>query len=360
MKQFLFSFRIIKRSPMLAWVGVPGLAVGLAAVLLLISYLSHELSYDRHFTTKDRVVRISNRLIENNQTSYEAISLQSTLGKVLENVPGVEAGTRIYRGWNVDVLHEQQKFKGMELLYADTGFFRVFDQQLLFGDQQSALAGKGKVVLSQSAAMKIFGTTDCIGEIVQIYYQNGTVSGIIPDMPTNTHFSFDVLASIETIEPERFPGLEFYTYFLLNEDADFQSAILGIKNQNDEAMIPWCEGTQIEAHTEAEFLADIHLFTKTNNDLSASANHTYIYTVAAIALLILLIAIINYMNLYVLHGEKRIREIATRKSFGADKRWLIRLFYSDAMVMGGAALLLALFIVSLIHPYFAQLMGVPM
>lgn len=356
MAHFRFSFRMFLRSPLLAWGGIPGLAVGLTAVVLLISYLTYEFSFDRHFTTKDRVLRVHNRLVENNQTSVLPISLYNTKDMVLSNVPGIETGTQLYRGWNTDVKVDQTTFRRLELLYADEGFFHVFGLELIHGDKNNALMNKDNVVLTKSTAEKLFGSIDCIGQQIDYNGIRAYVSGVMNDLPTATHFDFDMLASLKIVEPENFGGLEFFTYFLLSEHVSQEQAAKGIVAQNNKAMEPWREGFSVTAETEVEKLSHIHMFSNVTFDLSPKVNMTYIYTVAAIAIPVFFIALVNFLNLYVLHGERRISEIATRKSYGATTSWLFRLFGTDALVMGGIMTALALLIIVVVHPYFASVM----
>ncbi len=359
MKNLRFVFRMLKRNPLLVFVNLPGLAIGLSAFLLLSVYLRHELSFDKHFQTKDRVMRLYSQVTENNYSANYAICLRDAFTEIPDKVPEIQSSAQIYRGWTVTLKSENQQFLSLDLLYSDPGFFDVFGLDLLYGDKTSALEGDKKVVLSASTAQKIFNKTDCVGEMVTISEEPFMVSGVLADLPKTTHFNFNLLASMQTIRPERFGGLELFTYFLINKNADIAEAGRKIASANDVIMKPWGDQFNLSVKSGTELLSDIHLYSKADFDLSAKANLTSIFIVAGIAFFILLIALVNYINLYVLHGEKRIAEIAARKSLGANRGVLSRLFYTETGIIGLFAFILAIVITIVAQPFFAQLMQRP-
>lgn len=365
MNNLRFIVRMLRRNPLLVFVSLPGLAIGLSAVLLLSVYLKHELSFDQHFTTKDRVLRLYAKVVENNQPTVYGICLRKAYTDIPAKVPEVEAAVQLYGGrgwaanvigWGVNVKNGGKQFPSMNLMYADPGFFDVFGLKLLYGNQAEALLGKGKVVLTHSVAQRIFNRDDCVGQVVYISDEPFTVSGVINDIPQTTHFSFDLLASIESIHPENFGGLEFFTYFLIRKNADTQKAGMQIAAVYNELMKPFDANFNMQTESGTELLDKIHLYSRVNFDLSPKASMMNIGIVAGIAFLVLLIAMVNYINLYVLHGEKRITEIAARKSLGATSKNLSRMFYAETGAVGLLAFALAVIIALLVQPYFARLM----
>ncbi len=358
MEKLRFTFRILKQNPLLTFVCLPGLALGLAAAILLWLYVQTELSYDHNFATHDRVLRLNNVIVENNHQQTLALCFRDSYTEIPARVPAVEAATQIYQGWEVGVKNDNKQYRN-KLLFADNGFFKVFDQYLIQGDTHEALKGKNKVVINTSTAKKIFKDESCMGKTLYIDEKPYVISGIIKDLPDNTHFHFDLLASIETMNPENFRGLEFYTYFLIHKNANIELAAQKIEEINNKLMVPFKEELNISVNSKTELLSDIHLKTDVDVDLSQKANPLIILIVSLIALFILLIATINYINLYILHGEKRINEIATRKTLGAGKSQLIRIFYSETTVIVGSALILALLIVKLSLPWFSTIINRP-
>ncbi len=356
MKNLHFIFRMFRRNPLLVFVNLPGLAIGLSAVLLLSVFLKHELSFDQHFKTKDHVVRLYNSVTENGTTENYGICLRQAYTEVPQQVPGIKSATQIYRGWNVFAEYRKVRFSGLNLLYSDKEFFDVFGLDLLYGSREEALSGTNKVVLNESTALKIFNHTDCVGEIIQVSETSLTVTGVIKDLPNTTHFNFDLLASLETVKPEEWGGLELFTYYRINDNANITSVGEEISKANNKIMQPWAEPFNLTVKSGVEKLTSLHLHTVVDSDLSAKGSITNITIIAVIAFFILLIAVINFINLYVLHGEQRIAEIASRKSLGATKFVLSKLFFTETGIIGLMAFVLAVLISAGIQPYFSQVM----
>ena len=347
---------MLSRNPLLVFVSIPGLAIGLSAVLLLSVYLNHELSYDKHFPTKDNVLRLYNTVFENNQKTTYGICLRKAYTEIPQRVPEIEAATQIYRGWSVTAEYQKKKYPSLNMLYVDNGFFDVFGLELLHGDKKDALLGKNNAVITASTAQKIFGSTDCLGAVLEVSEEAFSITGIIKDLPPNTHFKSDLLISMETINPEGWGGLELYSYFRINDKANLKKVGEKIAKENNALMKPWGEPFNLTVESGTEKLADLHLHSVVDFDLSPKANLTQIYIIAGIAFFVLLIALVNFINLYILHGEKRLSEIAARKVIGASRTNLTKIFYSETGIIGLLALVLALVITFFAQPYFDGLM----
>lgn len=361
MKNILFSLRMLQRNKLLTFVGIPGLAIGLAVVLLLVSYLKREYSFDKHFSTKDRVVRLYNTAVEGESGTY-GICLRKAYDEIPAQIGEVESATQIYNGWTdkMTVASSKESYEDLHKLYADEGFFQVFDQKLFVGNKTDALKGKNKMVLTQSTAQKLFGTTDCVGQQIQMEGSknpNYTVSGVVEDLPENSHLKYDLLVSMETLPLKYFGGLEFMTYFLVKNNADVQTTAKKIAQANDEIMKPWMENVGVKTVSETVLLRDAHFFTKVSYDMTPTVNMKYLWIVGGIVALVLLIAMVNFINLYSLHSGKRIGEIAMRKSLGASYNRLAGLFLSDTSIMAIIAFLLALVITYLSAPFFSTLLN---
>jgi putative ABC transport system permease protein len=356
MKNLQFIFRMFKRNPLLVFVNIPGLAIGLSAVLLLSVYLKHELSFDKHFKNKDYVLRLYNSVTENGHTENYGICLRNAYTEIPSQIPEIKAATQIYRGMEATAEYQKVRYPGLQLLFADKAFFDVFGLDLLCGNSNDALQGEKKVVINESTAKKIFNRTDCLGEIILVGDIPVTVSGVIRDLPNTTHFNFDILASMETVHPEQWGGLELFTYYRINDNADMNETGKKIAAANEKIIAPWAKPFDLKVKSGVEKLTSLHLNSVVNYDLSAKGSITQITIVASIAFFILLIAIVNFVNLYVLHGENRIAEIAERKSLGATKYKLSELFFTETGIIGLSALFLALIISILVQPFFARIM----
>lgn len=358
MNQLKISFRNFKHSPLLLFINLPGLAIGLAAFLLLVVFLKHETSYDQHFSTKDQVVRLVNTITEDNSKENYAICLRSAYTEIPDEIPEISKACQIFRGWNQTIKKGTDQFQADDLLYVDPEFFDVFGLSLLSGNKQDALLQRNQLVLSESFAQRIFGNMDCMGETVIIEGQNYSIGGVIRDLPLTTHFQFDVLCSMSTIDPNDFGGLEFFTYYLLQDNVDIQQVGEKIATLNDKDINELFKSFNATSQSGIEALTQLHLHSIADWDLSAKGSVGNIILIAALAIFILLIAIINFINLYVFHGEKRLLEIGMRKSFGASLGSLKKLFYLETAILCIIGFVFAFLLSFAILPYFSHLMRV--
>jgi putative ABC transport system permease protein len=356
MKDLIFVLRSLKRSPFILLVNVAGLGLAFTTVILTLTFIRYELSYDQHFTTKGRVVRLYNKATDNTSTSIYSIGLRNAYLQIPANVPEVEAATQIYRGWEVMIDSKERKFDGLKLLYADKEFFKVFGLDLIYGNQNDALLGEKKIVFSQSTAQKVFHRLNCIGEVIKMDGEPYTITGVTKDLPKNSHFRYDLLISMQTIHPERFGGLEFYTYFLLSPNADQKDAGNKIAVANNKIMVPWAANTNSKIESGVEPLTRLYMHSIANDAISARGNFSQIILVSLIAAFVLLIAVVSFINLYIIQGEKRISEIATRKMFGARKAEIARLFFLETGIVFLLSVALASFVTYSVLPSFAELL----
>jgi len=355
MKDLIFVLRMLRRSPFILIVNVIGLSLAFSTLLLTLALVKYEFSYDKHFSTKDRVVRLYNKATDNTSTSIYSIGLRDAYIQIPAQVPEVEAATQIYRGWKVMVNSKEKKFDGLEMLYADKEFFKVFGLDLIYGNKSDALLGDKKIVLSGSSAQKIFNRLNCAGEVVKMDDELYTVTGVVKDLPKNSHFNFDLLVSMQTIHPERFGGLEFFTYFLLYPNADLKKAGEKIAAVNNKVMVPWAANTNSRIESGVEPLKRVYLHSITDDAISVRGNFRQIILVSLITIFVLLIAVVSFINLYIIQGEKRIAEIATRKMFGARKSNIARLFFLETAIVFLLACALAFLVTYITLPDFANL-----
>ncbi len=354
LKQIINTLRNFRNRPLLLFISIPGLAIGLTAVMILMIYVKHEVSYDNHFPTKDRVGRLYNKVIDEHGSATYPITLRSAYTDVPPQIPEVDLTVQLYRGGDFKIRHQESQFDRQYGLYSDATFFDVFGLNLISGNKENALAAPLSVVLSESLAMKIFNSVECVGKIIETKNKKYTITGVVKDLPANTHFSFDLLLSMSSIQPEQYGGLEFFTYYLLNKEADFESVGLKISSVYNAILSEkFCPPFQ-ETQSGIEPLTDLHLFSAAESDLSAKGNVKDLYTLGFLAVFILLIAVINTINSFVLYGEKRSLEIGIRKSLGGGKRHLQKLFYFESAVLCMAAFILALLVTQAITPLFAE------
>lgn len=346
------------------YISIPGLAVGLCAVLLLGVHLKYEFSFDKHFPTGNRVLRLCNVLHDPDNTSTLSISLRTAYNQLPAQVPEVEKAVQMYPEGNSTVKTENGTYGNLNMLYADPEFFDVFGLKLLQGNTSDALIGKDNIVLSKSTAERLFGAVDCIGKALKFNDRQLFVAGVINDIPKTTHFKFDMLRPLESHEYMAKQGsLEFRTYYLIRKGASPDKAAQNIAAANDRLMLVWKKRgslNNVKSETVTERLRDIHLHTKAQDDLVPKTNLSQLFIVIGIAVFILLIALINFINMYLLHSEKRIAEIASRKVAGASRAELAFQFYCENSVIASIALLLGLGLAVFVQPYFAKITNLPL
>lgn len=358
LRHLKYSFRNFKKNSILIFVNIPGLTLGLTIFLLLMFLLIHELSYDSYFPNKERIVRLYNILSEKNSTQTLPICLREAYTKIPSEIPEIESAVQIYRGWNVNVNYQNKKILSQPMLYADSSFFKVFGLKLLEGNIQNALKDKNSVVITQNLAKKLFNTEEAMGKQIKIDDELYTISGIIQKLPTSTHFNFDVLASMNAVNIKVLQGFEFFTYYLLKKDINRKLAENKIVQLNNKIAEDKFKDFNVSFKVKSgiEPLKSIHLHTMADFDLSPKGNLKLIYTIALLAFLVLLIAVVNHINLFVLHGEKRFMEIGIRKTLGADKKHLIKMFYFETFIITSISFLLAILLSQIALPYFSALM----
>lgn len=364
MKNMRFALRMLKRSPLLVYISIPGLAIGLCTLLLFSVYLKHEFSFDKHFPTNEKVLRLCNTMHGENGPETLCIGLRTAYTQLPQQVPEIEKAVQLYPGWDADVKAGENTFKDIQSLYVDEEFLDVFGLNLLKGNTKEALAGKTNVVLTKSTAERLFGTSDCIGRDLLFDNTSVFVSGVVDDLPKTTHFSFDMLLPMKSNDFILEQGsLEFRTYYLLKEGANREIAAKNIIAANDELMKVWkLRGRLNETKTETsvDLLRNIHLDTKAQGDLVPKTNRMQLLIIVGIAIFIFLIAIINFINMYLLHGEKRIAEIASRKVVGATRGSLAMQFFRENAIIAVGALVLGLWMAVGVQPFFARMIDLPL
>ncbi len=346
-KQIILSIKNFKRTPLLFFISIPGLVIGITAAVLLIAFIQYETSFDKFFPNKNRVVRLYNIWIEDNSVDAFPICLRKAYTEIPNQIPEIEKAVQIYRGGKTNVHFNKNQFNSKKLLYVDSEFFDVFGLSLLQGDKTNALTQKYMVVLTESLAKKIFNKTDCLGKNIKIGNDNYTITGVIKDFPKNSHINFDLLASLSTFDLSIFQGLEFFTYYLLNKDADFKSADSKISALNNKLLDGKFGQFNAKFKSGTEKLLDIHLHSITDFDLSDKGDKKQIFILSFIVFFILLIAVVNYINLFVLYGEKRAGEIGIKKTFGASRSDIIKIIYFDAVLVNLIAFALTFILIAI-------------
>ncbi|HTE07359.1 MAG TPA: ABC transporter permease, partial [Flavitalea sp.] len=344
-------------------INVAGLALGLSASLLLTTWIIHELSYDKFHPLGNRIYRSSLEYSFGGQTSKTAVSPTALLPTLQKNFPEVENGVRVYNSSAYRpylVRHEHKVFQEGRFSYADSTFFQLFSFPLLQGDADKALILPNSVVVTASAAKKYFGDEDPVGKTMQVNNaKDYIVTGVMADVPTNSILQFDFLASFSSLDAAKeqiWWSANYETFVLLTPDADV--ALLTQKTEDIVKAALASELTNPGDYVKYNFLplADIYL----RSDMLESrpvSNIQYIYIFGGIALLVLVIACINYINLATARASERAKEVGVRKVVGAARYQLFLQFIGESVIITTVSLVIALLIARLTIPTFNTLTG---
>ena len=366
------ALRTIRKNPGYAGVNIFGLTLGITSFLLILLVIRFELNYDKFHKDSHRIVRINNELRLSNG-NYKYPNSNGALGPALLNeMPEVTDFVRLSGGGQKLIFEvDTELFSEEDLFFAERNFFEFFDFELLQGVKDQVLSAPNTVVLTTSAATRFFGSQDVVGKVLKVKNDpdiNYTVTGIMADVPDNSHIQFNVLFSLETIRTPQ-PGNNgqgldnnwqnggFYTYLKLT-DLDqmdkVQAKMLDLKAQNVS------ENNSHLINPSLVAFEDIHLKSNLRNEIVPNGSMDFVYIFSAVALFILVIAGINYMNLATARSAKRAQEVGIRKVLGAYKKQLISQFLGESIILTLLSALLSIGIVALLVKPFGAYLNRPL
>ncbi|MCP4727618.1 MAG: FtsX-like permease family protein [bacterium] len=361
------AFRNIKNHKSYSFINIAGLAIGLACCMLILLFVQDELSYDKFHNNADNIYRIAVDTNINGVFRPYSIVPGITGQAFTEQIPEVTANTRFMsfailgQGTNTIITYEDKTYEENNIFVATPTFFDIFSFHFVSGSRKNVLSEPGSVVIPEKIAEKIFGDEEAIGKTIN-HSQFGdlTVTGVIRDIPRNSHFRFDYLFSINTLAENvrnavlnTWRPLRLWTYVIIEPGAD----ISGIEAKMNSIASTTAIGDRArETNSAFDFklqkLTDIHLRSDRELELDANGNITFIYVFSAVAAIILIIACINFMNLSTARSIKRAREVGMRKVFGAYRKNLIIQFLSESAVTAFLSFIIALILVYLLLPAF--------
>lgn len=368
---FTIAIRTITKNLAYASVNIFGLTVGMTSFLLIVLVIQYELSYDRFHRDAERILRINNELQLSNG-NYRYPTCPPALPVALyEELPEVTDFTRLTGGGQQVIIEvDTELFREEDHFFAEKNFLEFFDFNWIAGDKQRALIDPNTIVLTKSAALKYFGTESVIGKKITVKGQgdvNYEVRGLMEDPPKNSHIQFSMLFSLETIRNRQnnngaamdnnWRGDGFYSYIkVLNEDSQY---IIEDKfNELEERHIDKERANMFNPSLTT--LTDIHLYSNLRNEIVPNGSIDVVYILAAVALFILIIASINYMNLATARSAKRAQEVGIRKVLGAYRKQLIGQFLGESLVLALVSAVLSVMLVVLIAEPFGALLNKPL
>ena len=351
------ALRSLRRHRAYSFINIAGLAVGMACVLLIVLYIQDERSYDQYHVKKDRIYRLVTGVA---QAAYDGIAkVPGAWGPAaLEDLPGIEAMARLRFSSTVLVNRGDLQFYEGGGFYTDPAVFDVFSFAMQQGDPATALDDPNGIVLTESLARKYFSEENPLGQTLTFdNQQERIVTGVLADVPANSHFTFTFLLPIAA-EPDSLQydwvRNQHYTYVLLEANTAPEAV---------RAQMPAVLARRIGEEAAANYtprlqaLTDIHLGSNLWREMAVNGNRDYLYLFGAVAFFILLIACINFMNLATARSARRAREVGVRKASGARRSALMQQFLGESILMSVIAVVLAVGLVSLLLPSFNQITG---
>ncbi len=355
---FKTAWRNLQRNKIYAAINIGGIAVGLAAFWLITLYVSDELSYDRSFKNANRIYRVAQHASWQGGNANLAITSAPFATAFKTTFPEVEYAARIDLEGGGVIKYGDKTFKQDDICFADNSLFNLFDYHFLYGDAKTALTQPQSIVITKKLANKIFGdASKAINQTILFGSDNfpNKITGVIDDMPQNSHLQFSGIRSFgNALANDTWNNTYLYTYLLLKKQTNIKS--FEKKLQAFEKKLA-AEMGYTTFHIELQPLTFIHLHSNLDYELSPNGSISRVYMFIVIGVLILLIALINYMNLSTARATTRVKEIGIRKVIGSARKHLVGLFISEALLVTFIAAILASFLVQISLPFFNQLSG---
>lgn len=366
---FKIAWRNLLKHKTNNFLNIAGLALGVACCLLISFYVTEELSYDKGFKDSDSIYRITRENFGDNAKHWAATA-PPLASSIKEYLPEVSEVTRLSYVNTRVLSSSDKKFEEKDGYYADANFLSVFGMKLEHGDTGKALADVNTIVLTTPMAKKYFGDKEPIGQMIKMVHGGDEillrVTGVFEPVPFNTHFKFDYLVSMPTMNNVVGDAMNsktwsgFYTYVKVREDASLKAMEAKVpsfllKFYADQGK----SEKQILADGTIHFqpISDIHLHSKLEKEMTPNGDIRYVYIFSFTALLILFIACINFINLSTVQALKRIKEIGVRKTIGASRKGLIGQFLSETILQTLISVILAIVLFWIALPYYQLITG---
>ncbi|MCD4795582.1 MAG: ABC transporter permease, partial [Candidatus Cloacimonetes bacterium] len=347
-------------------INIFGLALGLAACILVGLYIYQDLHYDNYHQNGDNIYRITVKTIAPNGSDHNAQTPALVAPTLEQHFPEIEKISRIYFSSKDLITYEDMKFYEEDIVFADEDFFDMFSYKTLQGNPAKFLKKENTIIITRKIADKYFGTENPVGQIFNFNNRiNLEIAGVIENVPVNSHFTFDMVVTYKTLVD--LPqgnyldqwGATFgsYTYVMLHPETDIEQLI----NKVDPFLTDKMETSpRITKSVVLQPIESIHIFSDLGDEIDPNSSVTYIIILGSISIFILILACINFVNLTTARAVKRAREIGVRKVFGAYKLQLIRQFLGESILITLIALGFAFVLVELFEPSFSHLIGSPL
>ncbi|WP_242927428.1 ABC transporter permease [Pontibacter vulgaris] len=363
---FKIAIRNLVRNKVYSAINIAGLALGVASCILIFLYVQDELSYESNFSKADRIVRVVGEVnFEGQQDNFAVTPLP--LENEVRKFAGIQTVTQLSKLNKQTIWYNNQAFSEDNLLIADSSFFTVFDYKFIVGDPATALDAPNTIALSEELAIKFFGNAEqALGKVLKFSNDSYKVTGVFRN-EKHSHLDPSGLVSNMSVRNRLSPvelknlwfNLNYYTYILLPGEAQKSGIQQQLDNLTTKTINPWLKENRLNAQMRflVQPLKDIHFDSRYAHGLAPTGNMAYVYIFSAVAVFLLLIASINYMNLATARSAKRAKEVGLRKVVGADRTQLVSQFLGESLLLTILAMLLALALVEVLLPSFNTLTG---
>jgi putative ABC transport system permease protein len=364
LKNYLkIALRNLLRQKSYSAINIAGLAIGISCFILILLFIFDEMSYDKFHSKANRIYRLIEKIDNEGQGEESSSCPLPVMQAVLTEYPiYVEEAVRVFNFQQptFSLQIDDRKFNERKIFFVDSTFFKIFDYKFVEGDKEQALNGPNSIILTKQMADKYFGKGNALGKtLIWEGNFNLQVTGIIEEVPAQSHLHFDALISFSTIRVFTGPGFgtnwiwnPAWTYILLRE---------GIKPENIEKEFPefiekyYPDNIKAQVTHYLQPLLDIHLKSKLDYEIEPNNDLTTVYIFGIVGILILLIACINFMNLATARSAKRSREVGMRKVLGAERKQLIWQFIGESILITFISVIVSLLLIELILPLFNSL-----
>ena len=356
---FKIALRYLQKNKLYSFVNIIGLTIGIASCILIGLYIWHEQSFDRFHNNANRIARVTWEYNFDDQANSVALTGTKVGPEFKRNFPEVQAYVRTMKYPRV-IAYKDKLFDEKGFFYADSAFFSMFSFPLISGDPTKVLDAPDKLVITRTAAKKYFGNSDPVGQSVKVGVKDFLITGVAADVPDNSQIQFDFVgtfSSLNASKTEKWNEANYITYLLLRNKDDIKTVQAKIDNYSNTILKKEMELTgNAYSKFHLEPLASVHLHSKLDG-FEPNGSMLYIYVLGAVAVLILLIACVNYTNLSTAQSAGRGAEVGMRKVLGAGSKQIFYQFISESFLLTILSIVLAICLSAILLPYFNQLSG---
>jgi len=354
---FIVAFRNLKRNKIFSFINIGGLAIGLAACWLIALYVANETSYDSYHARANRIYRVAQHGSWSGGNFDLAVTPPPMAAALKTEYPEIEQTVRFDAEGGGAITYGNQRLQVGDMMFADSTVFKVFSYSFLYGDPSTALSKPQSIVITKTLAKKIFGdVATALDKTIILGNNDGClVTGVIDDVPLNSHFTFSALRSMPADMGGSWGNSSLYTYVLLKEKAGIEK----LKAKQSSFFNKYLKADVGNAKYTMEFqpLTSIHLHSNLSFEIGPNGNIGYVTIFSLVAALILIIASINYMNLSTARSSLRVKEIGVRKVNGSRRGQLVLMFLSESVLITFIASALAILLLNLLLPWFQHFIG---